>query len=64
MNGQVLGVSEEERDIGVNVTKDLKPVQEGGQDGPDSIITNYKSISLQGPSCVCPPLCPVSEASP
>jgi hypothetical protein len=28
MNGQVLGVSEEERDIGVNVTKDLKPASQ------------------------------------
>jgi hypothetical protein len=67
MNGHKLEVTEEERDIGVLVTKNLKPASQckkGGKDGPDCTLSNIQSLSLQGQKRLHSPLRPVCEIPP
>jgi hypothetical protein len=47
MNGQELQETEEEVDIGVMVTKDLKPVSESGKDSADGPGPAGKSLQVQ-----------------
>ena len=47
----------------VNDSQTLCPMCQGRADRPSSAGSNFTSISLSGPPCVCPVICPICQAA-
>ncbi len=53
INGQALATTNEEKDIGVTITGNLKPLFQGSQDEVNGTETNMQGFPLQRQECIC-----------